>query len=170
MIFVHFINIKIIVGRCSLFWDVYIREFFIRDLFKCKTFELKKHLDLLLVQVVMCYHGHRHEVRVLLPLGDQLISADSGCDVIVWDVQGGGEWSFTYTFLLLCLVLFPIMLCFLSVRRLPTAAVRPRHLRCDSHDAPEHLPEQGATGKLPGCTAALEHQDQVSILGSRLML
>ncbi|XP_045923804.1 WD repeat-containing protein 36-like, partial [Micropterus dolomieu] len=40
-------------------------------------------------EVVMCYHGHRQEVRLLLPLGDQLISADSGGDVIVWDVQGG---------------------------------------------------------------------------------
>lgn len=40
-------------------------------------------------EVVMRYHGHRHEVRLLLPLGDQLISADSGGDVIVWDVQGG---------------------------------------------------------------------------------
>ncbi|XP_073333569.1 WD repeat-containing protein 36 [Pagrus major] len=39
-------------------------------------------------EVVMRYHGHRQEVRVLLPLGDQLISADSGGDVIVWDVQG----------------------------------------------------------------------------------
>lgn len=39
----------------------------------------------------MRYHGHRQEVRLLLPLGDQLISADSGGDVIVWDVQGGGE-------------------------------------------------------------------------------
>lgn len=45
------------------------------------------------MQVVMCYHGHSQEVRVLLPLGDQLISADSGGDVIVWDVQGGGEWA-----------------------------------------------------------------------------
>ncbi|XP_044189052.1 WD repeat-containing protein 36 [Thunnus albacares] len=40
-------------------------------------------------EVVMRYHGHRQEVRLLLPLGDQLISADSGGDVIVWDVQGG---------------------------------------------------------------------------------
>ncbi|XP_070845622.1 WD repeat-containing protein 36 [Chaetodon trifascialis] len=40
-------------------------------------------------EVVMTYHGHRQEVRLLLPLGDQLISADSGGDVIVWDVQGG---------------------------------------------------------------------------------
>ncbi|KAM7368489.1 hypothetical protein PAMP_012830 [Pampus punctatissimus] len=39
--------------------------------------------------VVMRYHGHRQEVRLLLPLGDQLISADSGGDVIVWDVQEG---------------------------------------------------------------------------------
>ncbi len=39
----------------------------------------------------MRYHGHRQEVRLLLPLGDQLISADSGGDVIVWDVQEGGE-------------------------------------------------------------------------------
>lgn len=46
---------------------------------------------LLSVQVVMRYHGHQQEVRLLLPLGDQLISADSGGDVIVWDVQGGGE-------------------------------------------------------------------------------
>ena len=42
-------------------------------------------------QVVMSYHGHKQEVRLLLPLGDHLISADSGGDVIVWDVQGGGE-------------------------------------------------------------------------------
>ncbi|XP_067341278.1 WD repeat-containing protein 36 isoform X1 [Channa argus] len=40
-------------------------------------------------EVIMHYHGHRQEVRVLLPLGEQLISADSGGDVIVWDVQGG---------------------------------------------------------------------------------
>uniref|UniRef100_A0A665TRN7 Uncharacterized protein n=1 Tax=Echeneis naucrates TaxID=173247 RepID=A0A665TRN7_ECHNA len=40
-------------------------------------------------EVVMCYHGHRQEVRLLLSLGDQLISADSGGDLIVWDVQGG---------------------------------------------------------------------------------
>ncbi|XP_070781157.1 WD repeat-containing protein 36 [Enoplosus armatus] len=40
-------------------------------------------------EVVMRYHGHRQEVRMLLPLGDQLISADSSGDVIVWDVQGG---------------------------------------------------------------------------------
>lgn len=46
---------------------------------------------MLLLQVVMRYHGHQQEVRLLLSLGDQLISADSGGDVIVWDVQGGGE-------------------------------------------------------------------------------
>ncbi|XP_026212164.1 WD repeat-containing protein 36 [Anabas testudineus] len=40
-------------------------------------------------EVVMRYHGHQQEVRLLLSLGDQLISADSGGDVIVWDVQGG---------------------------------------------------------------------------------
>ncbi|XP_041666013.1 WD repeat-containing protein 36 [Cheilinus undulatus] len=40
-------------------------------------------------EVVMRYHGHKQEVRLLLPLGDQLISADSGGDVIVWDVQDG---------------------------------------------------------------------------------
>ncbi|XP_037340915.2 WD repeat-containing protein 36 [Pungitius pungitius] len=40
-------------------------------------------------EVVMCYHGHKQEVRLLLPLGDQLISADGGGDVIVWDVQEG---------------------------------------------------------------------------------
>ncbi|XP_061590565.1 WD repeat-containing protein 36 [Cololabis saira] len=40
-------------------------------------------------EVVMFYHGHKHEVRLLLPLGDHLISADSGGDVIVWDVQSG---------------------------------------------------------------------------------
>ncbi|AWP14778.1 putative WD repeat-containing protein 36 isoform 2 [Scophthalmus maximus] len=40
-------------------------------------------------EVVMRYNGHRQEVRLLLPLGDHLISADSGGDVIVWDVQGG---------------------------------------------------------------------------------
>lgn len=44
-------------------------------------------------QVVMQYQGHKQEVRLLLPLGDQLISADSGGDVIVWDVQAGGEES-----------------------------------------------------------------------------
>lgn len=46
---------------------------------------------MLSVQVVMNYNGHEQEVRLLLPLGDQLISADSGGDVIVWDVQSGGE-------------------------------------------------------------------------------
>uniref|UniRef100_A0A3Q0S2I3 WD repeat domain 36 n=1 Tax=Amphilophus citrinellus TaxID=61819 RepID=A0A3Q0S2I3_AMPCI len=40
-------------------------------------------------EVVMRYHGHEQEVHLLLPLGDQLISADSGGDVIVWDVQSG---------------------------------------------------------------------------------
>lgn len=39
----------------------------------------------------MRYHGHKQEVQLLLPLGDQLISSDCGGDVIVWDVQGGGE-------------------------------------------------------------------------------
>lgn len=39
----------------------------------------------------MSYHGHKEDVRLLLPFGDQLISADTGGDVIVWDVQGGGE-------------------------------------------------------------------------------
>uniref|UniRef100_A0A4W6CQ21 WD repeat domain 36 n=1 Tax=Lates calcarifer TaxID=8187 RepID=A0A4W6CQ21_LATCA len=38
-------------------------------------------------EVVMRYHGHKQEVRLLLPLGDQLLSADSSGDVIVWDVQ-----------------------------------------------------------------------------------
>ncbi|KAF6718815.1 WD repeat-containing protein 36 [Oryzias melastigma] len=40
-------------------------------------------------EVVMRYHGHKQEVQLLLPLGDQLISSDCGGDVIVWDVQGG---------------------------------------------------------------------------------
>uniref|UniRef100_H3D6U4 WD repeat domain 36 n=1 Tax=Tetraodon nigroviridis TaxID=99883 RepID=H3D6U4_TETNG len=40
-------------------------------------------------EVVMRYQEHKHEVRLLLPLGDHLVSADSGGDVIVWDVQGG---------------------------------------------------------------------------------
>ncbi|KAM8828910.1 WD repeat-containing protein 36 [Spinachia spinachia] len=40
-------------------------------------------------EVVKCYHGHEQEVRVLLPFGDQLVSADGGGDVIVWDVQEG---------------------------------------------------------------------------------
>lgn len=39
----------------------------------------------------MRYQEHKHEVCLLLPLGDHLVSADSGGDVIVWDVQGGGE-------------------------------------------------------------------------------
>lgn len=43
------------------------------------------------LQVVMRYQEHKHEVRLLLPLGDHLVSADTGGDVIVWDVQGGGE-------------------------------------------------------------------------------
>lgn len=38
-------------------------------------------------EVVHRYRGHEQEVRLLLPLGDQLISADAGGDVIVWDVQ-----------------------------------------------------------------------------------
>uniref|UniRef100_A0A3B5KSB5 WD repeat domain 36 n=1 Tax=Xiphophorus couchianus TaxID=32473 RepID=A0A3B5KSB5_9TELE len=37
-------------------------------------------------EVVMRYHGHKQEVRLLLPLGDHLVSADSGGDVIVWDI------------------------------------------------------------------------------------
>lgn len=37
------------------------------------------------------YSGHKQEVRLLLPLGDQLISVDAGGDVIVWDVGSGGE-------------------------------------------------------------------------------
>ncbi|XP_047228808.1 WD repeat-containing protein 36 [Girardinichthys multiradiatus] len=40
-------------------------------------------------EVVMRYHGHKQEVRLLLPLGDQLISADSGGDVVVWSIKGG---------------------------------------------------------------------------------
>lgn len=43
------------------------------------------------LQVVMRYQEHKHDVRLLLPLGDHLVSADSGGHVIVWDVQGGGE-------------------------------------------------------------------------------
>lgn len=39
----------------------------------------------------MQYKGHKQEVHLLLPLGDQLISADSGGDLIVWDVQAGGR-------------------------------------------------------------------------------
>lgn len=41
--------------------------------------------------MVTRYQGHKQEVHLLLPLGDQLISADSGGDVIVWDVQAGGD-------------------------------------------------------------------------------
>nr|XP_061800374.1 WD repeat-containing protein 36-like [Nerophis lumbriciformis] len=40
-------------------------------------------------EVVMCYRGHQREVRSLLPFGDQLISADAGGLVIVWDVRSG---------------------------------------------------------------------------------
>ncbi|XP_019740918.1 WD repeat-containing protein 36 [Hippocampus comes] len=40
-------------------------------------------------EVVMCYRGHKHEVRLLLPFGDQLISADGSGLVIVWDVHRG---------------------------------------------------------------------------------
>lgn len=66
----------------------------------------------------MCYHGHRQEVRLLLPLGDQLISADSGGDVIVWDVQGGGEGAWLHSSLTCCFtlpVLLPITPCCLSL-------------------------------------------------------
>ncbi|XP_071400932.1 WD repeat-containing protein 36-like, partial [Centroberyx affinis] len=35
------------------------------------------------------YSAHRQEVRLLLPLGDQLVSVDAGGDLIVWDTQGG---------------------------------------------------------------------------------
>lgn len=38
-------------------------------------------------EVVRRYHGHQQEVCLLLPLGDQLISADVSGDVIVWDVH-----------------------------------------------------------------------------------
>ncbi|XP_077479730.1 WD repeat-containing protein 36 [Stigmatopora argus] len=40
-------------------------------------------------EVVQTYRGHRREVRSLLPFGDQLVSADAGGLVIVWDVRGG---------------------------------------------------------------------------------
>ncbi|CAN9504623.1 unnamed protein product [Ophioblennius macclurei] len=40
-------------------------------------------------EVVTHYDGHQHDVQLLIPLGDQLVSADSGGDVIVWDVQEG---------------------------------------------------------------------------------
>lgn len=46
----------------------------------------------------MCYHGHKQEVRLLLPLGDQLISVDGGGDFIVWDVQGGGKGAGLHKF------------------------------------------------------------------------
>lgn len=67
----------------------------------------------------MQYQGHKQEVRLLLPLGDQLISADSGGDVIVWDVQGGGEIvSFTHSMTLsplLPIMPFSISLCLSDV-------------------------------------------------------
>lgn len=65
----------------------------------------------------MRYHGHKQEVRLLLPLGDQLISADSGGDVIVWDVQGGGEWKWAGLQVLSrsVPVLLPIMPCSLCL-------------------------------------------------------
>lgn len=50
-----------------------------------------------------------------------------------------------------------------SSRCLPAAALRLQHFRRVGHDAPEHVPEQGAAGKLPGCTAAVERQDQVGL-------
>ncbi|XP_061553774.1 WD repeat-containing protein 36 [Phycodurus eques] len=43
-------------------------------------------------EVVMCYRGHKQEVRSLLPFGDQLISADGGGLVVVWDVRGGDAY------------------------------------------------------------------------------
>uniref|UniRef100_A0A3P8X2I1 WD repeat domain 36 n=1 Tax=Cynoglossus semilaevis TaxID=244447 RepID=A0A3P8X2I1_CYNSE len=43
-------------------------------------------------EVVMRFEGHKQEVRLLLPLGDHLISVDSGGDFIVWDVQSGDEY------------------------------------------------------------------------------
>lgn len=79
------------------------------------------------LQVVMHYHGHRQEVRLLLPLGDQLISADSGGDVIVWDVQGGGEGVASLTlasFLFFYLCCYPSCLALSpSLRHLPAATV-----------------------------------------------
>ncbi|XP_061656643.1 WD repeat-containing protein 36 [Syngnathoides biaculeatus] len=43
-------------------------------------------------EVVMCYRGHKREVRSLLSFGDQLISADGGGLVVVWDVRGGDAY------------------------------------------------------------------------------
>uniref|UniRef100_A0A1A8BDK5 WD repeat domain 36 n=1 Tax=Nothobranchius kadleci TaxID=1051664 RepID=A0A1A8BDK5_NOTKA len=40
-------------------------------------------------EVVIQYVGHKQNVCLLLPMGDQLISSDNSGDVIVWDVQGG---------------------------------------------------------------------------------
>lgn len=116
------------------------------------------------LQIVMRYHGHQHQVRLLLPLGDQLISSDAGGDVIVWDVQEGGEWGLMYCELvadIACWGTHHALAC-LS-RRVPSAAFWPQHIRCISHDAPKHVPEQGAAGKFPGSTAAVEHQDQVCL-------
>lgn len=55
------------------------------------------------------------------------------------------------------------MFLFCVSRRLPAAEVRPRLLRRVGYNASQHLPEQGADGKFPGCTAAVEHQDQVGV-------
>jgi len=73
----------------------------------------------------MRYHGHKQEVRLLLPLGDQLISADSGGDVIVWDVQEGGKGGGASHILSRFFPLCPLVThhALLSLRRLPEAAV-----------------------------------------------
>ncbi|XP_037122014.1 WD repeat-containing protein 36 [Syngnathus acus] len=44
-------------------------------------------------EVVMRYRGHKQEVRLLLPFGDQLISVDGGGLLVVWDVQSGEVYT-----------------------------------------------------------------------------
>lgn len=59
----------------------------------------------------MRYQEHKHDVRLLLPLGDHLVSADSGGDVIVWDVQGGGEDAGPAFLLFTLALLLPTSFC-----------------------------------------------------------
>lgn len=61
-------------------------------------------------EVVMRFEGHKQEVRLLLPLGDHLISVDSGGDFIVWDVQSGGEWKRAGPPLCSCAVIGSVLL------------------------------------------------------------
>ena len=58
------------------------------------------------LQVVHTYEGHNHDVHLLLPFGQHLISVDTESQVIIWDIQTEGNtsyiWNYVMHFLISC--------------------------------------------------------------------